>query len=271
MIDSKNYKYNSKLNDDSLEEDDDDLKITFYDDDYDDNEDEDYYDNFNEKDDDEDEVDSISLRSSYQRNVYGATNTTNTNSSNNQKPKRQNIKRVIVKEILSYIKILVVAALIALIITRFVIINAQVPTGSMENTINVGDRLIGFRLAYLFSEPQLGDIIIFKYPDNEEENYVKRVIGTPGDVVEITGGKVYVNGVELEEDYIKEAMIDDGTSQVYYVPEDCYFVLGDNRNNSWDSRKWTNTFVSKDKILAKVIFKYYDGENSKLTFSLFNN
>lgn len=187
-----------------------------------------------------------------------------------EQAKHKNLGRAIAKEILSYIKILVIAALIALIITRFIIINAQVPTGSMESTININDRLIGFRLSYLFSEPQRGDIIIFKFPDNEKDNYVKRVIGTPGDVVVISGGKVYVNEVELSEDYIKEPMVDNGTTQTFLVPEDCYFVMGDNRNSSFDSRYWQTThFVHKDKILAKVIFKYFNGTTKKPTFSTF--
>ncbi len=71
----------------------------------------------------------------------------------------------------------------AFIILRFIVINAQVPTGSMKETINENDRLFGFRLAYVFSEPQQGDVIIFKFPDDESKTYIKRVIGTPGDTV----------------------------------------------------------------------------------------
>ena len=91
------------------------------------------------------------------------------------------------QEILSYIKILAVAIIVAFLFTRFIIVNAQVPSGSMENTILTGDRLIGFRLAYLFHEPERGDIVIFKYPDDESQNFVKRVIGIPGDVIQISG------------------------------------------------------------------------------------
>lgn len=252
MADNRKYRYNEEFNDDFLTEIDDSVDDGIY------------FENPDDYDDDIDYSTSSSKKSSSK----------NSNEAKDQDKKSspKNIKRFIIKEILSYIKILVIAALIALIFTKFVIINAQVPTGSMENTINVNDRLIGFRLAYLFSEPQRGDIIIFKYPDDETQNFVKRVIGTPGDVVEITEGKVYVNGVELVEDYIKEAMIDDGTSQTYIVPEDSYFVLGDNRNSSKDSRYWdTTSYVTKDEILAKVIFKYYDGDKAKPTFSLFSN
>ena len=155
------------------------------------------------------------------------------------------------QEILSYIKILAVAVIVAFLFTRFIIVNAQVPSGSMENTILTGDRLIGFRLAYLFHEPERGDIVIFKYPDDESQNFVKRVIGIPGDVIQISNGHVYVNGEEL----------------TYVVPADSYFMLGDNRNNSKDSRYWTNTFVSKDKIIAKVSFRYFNVRTKRFTFS----
>ncbi len=174
----------------------------------------------------------------------------------------------ILSEILSYVKIFAAAIIIAFITTRFIIINAQVPTGSMKNTIMEGDRLIGFRLSYLFSEPQRGDIVIFKYPDDETQTYVKRVIGTPGDIIQIISGKVYVNGEELEEDYLREAMAITTKQETYVVPEGHYFMMGDNRNSSLDSRYWTNTYVAKEKILAKVIFRYYDGENKHISFSL---
>lgn len=174
----------------------------------------------------------------------------------------------VVSEIISYVKIIVIAIVIAFVFTQYVIVNAQVPTGSMKNTIMEGDRLIGFRLAYVFSEPQRGDIVIFKFPDDESENYVKRIIGVPGDVIQITDGHVYVNGELSPESYIREAMIDTGTEQTYIVPEDSYFMLGDNRNSSKDSRYWVNTFVQRKKILAKVVFRYYDGENKRLDFSM---
>lgn len=204
-----------------------------------------FMDDFNEIDDDYDDSDDSA-------NIYTKHKTNNDSS--------------LFSEFLSYIKIIVIAVVIAFVFTTYVIVNAQVPTGSMKNTIMEGDRLIGFRLAYVFSEPQRGDIVIFKFPDNEEENYVKRIIGIPGDVIQITGGHVYVNDTLSSEEYIREAMIDTETELTYIVPEDCYFMLGDNRNSSLDSRFWDNTFVHKDKILAKVIFRYYDGENRHLSF-----
>ncbi|MGN0320533.1 MAG: signal peptidase I [Lachnospira sp.] len=185
----------------------------------------------------------------------------------NYKRKKQQ-KTSMGEEILSYVKILAVAIVVAFLFTRFIIVNAQVPSGSMENTILTGDRLIGFRLAYLFNEPERGDIVIFKYPDDESQNFVKRVIGVPGDVIQITGGHVYVNGDMLEESYIREPMNDDGEELTYVVPEDSYFMLGDNRNNSKDSRYWTHTFVSRDKIIAKVSFRYCNVIKKKLSFAI---
>lgn len=176
----------------------------------------------------------------------------------------------IISEIFSYVKIILVAVVIAFVFTRYIVVNAQVPTGSMKNTIMEGDRLIGFRLSYTFGSPKRGDIIIFKYPDDETQNYVKRVIGTPGDVVQIIHGQVYVNGEALDEPYLLEPMTDNETELTYIVPEDCYFVLGDNRNVSLDSRYWNNTYVARSKILAKVMFRYFSGTSHTVNFKTFN-
>ena len=164
----------------------------------------------------------------------------------------------VVKEIFSWISIIVVAAIIALVLNLFIIANSRVPSASMENTIMTGDRVVGFRLTYLFQEPKRGDIIIFKFPDDESLYYVKRIIGEPGDVVDIKEGRVYLNNSEtpLEEDYIKEAMIPESDMH-FEVPEGAYFCLGDNRNNSADSRRWVHPYVYKEKIIAKVIFRYF--------------
>lgn len=182
------------------------------------------------------------------------------NGNDNKKEGRKKVK----DEIISWVLTIAIALIVAFAINSFVIVNAKVPTGSMENTIMPKDRFIANRLAYINDNPDRGDIVVFKYPDDESVLYVKRVIGLPGDYVEIIDGKVYINNSEepLIEEYIKEEMY--GTYGPYTVPEDCYFMLGDNRNNSLDSRFWENTFVEKEKILGKVIFKYYKG------FKLYN-
>ena len=159
------------------------------------------------------------------------------------------------KELLHYVAIIAVVLGIGLFINKGLIVNAKIPSESMENTIMTGDRLIALRTAYWFQDPKRGDIVVFRYPDNEEKLYIKRVIGTPGDTVEGKDGTVYVNGAELEEPYIKEEMSSDFGP--YKVPEDSYFMLGDNRNSSIDSRFWKNTYVKKEKILGEVAIRYY--------------
>lgn len=167
----------------------------------------------------------------------------------------------VLKTVLEYAVSIGIAVIAALLINNFILLNARVPSGSMENTIMTGDRLFGFRLSYLFSDPQRGDIVIFKYPDDESVNYIKRIIGLPGETVTIQDGKIYINHSEtpLEEDYLKEEWVIRNTDMEFQVPEGCYFMLGDNRNNSKDSRVWKNTYVAREKILAKAIFRYWGG------------
>lgn len=162
------------------------------------------------------------------------------------------------EEVISWVKILLTAAIIAFLLNTFIIANSRVPSGSMENTIMTGDRVIGSRLSYRLHDPERGDVTIFRFPDNESIYYVKRVIGLPGDVIDIRGGQVYLNGSDtpLDEPYLKEPMFPEPDAH-YEVPEGCYFMLGDNRNQSADARRWTNTYVKREKLIAKVIFRYY--------------
>ena len=164
-----------------------------------------------------------------------------------------------VKEVLSWVITIALAVVAALFIKNYVIINANIPSGSMENTIMTGDRLFGYRLAYRKNLPERGDIIIFRFPDDETENYVKRVIGLPGEKVEIHDAKIYIDGsqIPLEEQYLKEEWTVATGDYMFEVPEDSYLVLGDNRNNSFDARYWDHTYVTKDKILGKAVFRYY--------------
>ena len=161
------------------------------------------------------------------------------------------------KEILSWVMTFVVTFVLIFVLKNYVIINAEVPTGSMENTIMTGDRMFGNRLAYVFSEPERGDIINFYYPDDEKQMFVKRIIGLPGETVVIENAKVYINGVELEEPYLKEKWVNRTGPYEFKVPEGCYFVMGDNRNTSWDARCWQNTYVAKEKIIGQAGFIYY--------------
>ena len=181
-------------------------------------------------------------------------------------------KRTPLQELLEWVQIFVIAALIAVVVNSFIIANSKVPSASMEDTIMTGDRVIGFRLSYMFSEPERGDIVIFRYPVDESIYYVKRLIGLPGETVDIVAGKVYINGSSepLEEPYLKEEP-EPEQSMHFEVPEDSYFFLGDNRNNSLDARYWElvamrdpdsdperdYTFVKRDKLVAKVLFRYF--------------
>lgn len=182
----------------------------------------------------------------------------------------QNKIKLLNKGILSIMKTTILSFLIAMIVVSSVIINAVIPSGSMENTIMTGDRVIGNRLAYginlqigdkqicrKFSNPKRFDIIIFKYPDDESILYIKRIIGLPGETVEVKNGNVYINNSKepLDDSFTAEKTI--GNFGPYTVPEGSYFVMGDNRNDSNDSRFWKNTYVKFEQILGKAIFRYY--------------
>lgn len=165
------------------------------------------------------------------------------------------------KDIFDWIKIVIVAVVVALVINNYVIINAEVPTPSMYPTIQKKTRMIGSRLSFVFSEVERGDIIIFKYPDNEKENFVKRVIGLPGETIEIKEGVVYINDEPLNEPYVYYkggSPYVSGDYKKTLIPKGCYFVLGDNRNDSKDSRFWKTTpYVKKNQIIGRALFTYY--------------
>lgn len=163
------------------------------------------------------------------------------------------------REVMSWIITFVIAIMVALVLKKYVIINATVPTGSMEHTIEPGDDLLGLRFVYKFSDPKRGDIIIFDCPDNKKEKYIKRVIGLPGETVTIEEGKIYIDGAKtpLVEDYLPDAWIFSTGPYEFQVPEGGYLVLGDNRNSSNDARFWENTYVMEDDIVGKAYVIYY--------------
>ena len=179
-----------------------------------------------------------------------------------------------IKEILGWTVAFGIAMLIATILLEYVIVNANIPSESMENTVMKGDRLIANRLAYKFSEPERKDIIVFNYPVDNKTLYIKRIIGLPNEKVDIYNGKIYINDSEtpLEEDYLPEEWYKLNDGLEFLVPEDSYLVLGDNRNVSEDARYWYDCalekgksleeayqcqFVKKDQIKGKAIFRYW--------------
>lgn len=185
-------------------------------------------------------------------------------------------KRLLWKELLSWLEIVVAAILLSLFLTRVVLVNALVPSSSMESLISPGDRLFGNRLTYKWKDPERFDVVIFKYPVDEDENYIKRVIGLPGETVTIEDARIYIDDSEtpLEENYLPEEWLVENDGYVFEVPEDCYLMLGDNRNVSEDARYWAEqaytdgladsveageayTYVHRDKILGKAIFTYW--------------
>ena len=142
-------------------------------------------------------------------------------------------------------------------IILFAAINAvsariRVDGASMEPTLQSGEFVIVNKLAYILGTPSIGDVIVFHFPRDPDQEYIKRIIGLPGDTVAIEDGMVYVNGQILNEDYIAAAPVYENS---WEVPSDSLFVLGDNRNNSSDSHNWGS--VPLDYVIGKATFIYW--------------
>ncbi|MEC4816739.1 MAG: signal peptidase I, partial [Scytonema sp. PMC 1069.18] len=156
------------------------------------------------------------------------------------------------------IKTISLSLILALGIRTFVAEARYVPSGSMEPTIQPGDRLIVDKISYDFTSPQRGDIVVFNptktlQEDNFHDAFIKRVIGLPGDKVEVTNGKVYINGLPIKENYIEAKP--DYKWGPKTIPANSYLVLGDNRNDSFDSHYWG--FVPRNKIIGRAIFFFW--------------
>ncbi len=173
-----------------------------------------------------------------------------------------------------YVEAFAVALLIALVVRTFVIQAFKIPSSSMEDTLLVGDHIFvnkfvyGYHIPYTrgrvaeFRKPVRGDIIVFVFPEDPSKDFIKRVVGIPGDIVEVRQKQLYVNGRPVEEPYTRYA---DGPAMNPFstrdrmpprkVPAHQYFVMGDNRDRSYDSRFWG--FVSEDAIIGKALFIYF--------------
>ncbi len=160
------------------------------------------------------------------------------------------------KELVSWILTLVVAVAIALPVRTFVFEPIRVDGESMCDTLQDGEVMIVTKPEYLTGDPQRGDVIICKYP-GRKENFVKRVMGVPGDVISIISNVVYRNGEKLDEPYLTPSRNDNGFSMApFTLGEDEYFVMGDNRDNSHDSRNYYSyskpAAITRDMIVGKV-------------------
>ncbi len=179
------------------------------------------------------------------------------------------------------VEAIVIAIILALFIRTFIIQAFKIPSGSMKPTLQIGDHILvnkfiyGVKLPYLgikiipVKEPAHGDVIVFRYPEDPDKDFIKRVIGVPGDTVEIKNKKVFVNDIPISHDLgvhsdtrILEGLINhrDNFGPVT-VPAGSYFVMGDNRDNSYDSRFWG--FVGEKAIKGKafVIYWSWDSDN----------
>lgn len=175
-----------------------------------------------------------------------------------------------------YAEALIVALILAFIIRSFVVQAFKIPSGSMLQTLQIGDHLLVTKFAYgikipftnsmIFERegPERADIIVFEFPEDPSKDFIKRVVAVPGDVVEIREKKLFLNGEEQHESYIQH--VDTSTTVPrrdnfgpVMVPENKYFVLGDNRDESYDSRFWG--FVERDTIAGKALILYWSWES----------
>lgn len=147
---------------------------------------------------------------------------------------------------------IICAGAIAFAINKFVFINVYIPSGSMIPTLNINDKLIVTRI-WNKDNIKRGDILVFNSHELNE-TVIKRVIGLPGDHVEITDGVVKVNGEEIDESYVKN---NESCNQIFDVPEGKLLFLGDNRAVSYDARYWDNPYIDKDDVQGKAQIRYY--------------
>ena len=160
--------------------------------------------------------------------------------------------------VLEIVIVIAVAVILANLFTRFVMQPYEIPSGSMEETIEIGDRVFSEKISYLNGEPQVGDIITFEDPSDHNRVLIKRVIATGGETVDLRNGVVYVDGLALDEPYTNGKPSNDLNSGIQYpytVPEGHVWVMGDNRTNSADSRAFGA--VSLDSVTGHAVLRYW--------------
>jgi signal peptidase I len=162
---------------------------------------------------------------------------------------------------LDFVETIVIALAIFVVVYRFLFQPHQVKGNSMYDNFHDGEYLLTDKVSYRFRSPQRDDVVVFKAPGNEDYDYIKRLIALPGDEVRVAGGRVFINGQLLDESgYLDpRIMTQSGTyakeNQTVTVPENQYFVMGDNRNNSSDSREWGT--VPAENIVGKAWVRYW--------------
>jgi signal peptidase I len=166
------------------------------------------------------------------------------------------------EELAAWFKTLVSAAVYATLIVTFGFQVARVEGQSMAPTLEDQDRLIVNKLAYRLHDPQVGDIVMLYYPKDPDKSFVKRVVGEPNDTLKSVDGRVYRNGVPLDDDFIPEQYRDHDTWGPLQVPEGYYFVMGDHRSNSSDSRTWQ--YVPKRYIIGKVQLRWWPVADARM-------
>jgi len=164
-----------------------------------------------------------------------------------------------------YTEAFVIAIILALIIRIFIVEAFKIPSGSMIPTLLVGDHLLVNKFMYRFTDPKRGDVIVFKYPDNPSRNFIKRIIAVGGDTVEIRDKVVYVNNDPQDEPFTQHISPEilparysprDNFGPVT-VPQNAYFMMGDNRDSSLDSRFWKNRFATRQAIVGRAFIIYW--------------
>jgi len=164
--------------------------------------------------------------------------------------------RKIITECLTYV---IIIFLCVFIVPKYIVQRTIVKGTSMENTLHNGDNLLVEKVSYLFSDPERFDIVVFyPYGKDEEEYYVKRVIGLPGETIQIIGSDIFIDGEKLDENYGKEPITYAGiASSPYKLNDNEFFVIGDNRTASFDSRYVEIGPVTREKLSGQVILRMY--------------
>ncbi len=163
--------------------------------------------------------------------------------------------RQLTEDLKSWLRDIIFAVGTAIFIVIFVIQPVKVEGTSMQPRLVDQERIFVNRFIYRFSDIRRGDIVVFWYPRDRGKSFIKRVVGGPGDEVEIRYGSVYVNGQKVDEPYLKPEFRDHESLRKEIVPAERYFVLGDHRNSSNDSRNWG--YVPRELIYGKAVFRYW--------------